>query len=123
MRYEELLQRNDKGLYKYQLNIQPKEQKIRDFVIKVKIDESLPLNNVAIWKEKDQFGGKKQRNEITSQALTHERKSLPNQAYIEFYPNEENNNGNIWKFQVLYDVERLVSIQLQMILDKNSILH
>merc|ERR1711971_499455 len=43
LRYEELLQRSEKGQYNYEVNIQPKNQKISDFKIKVAINESLPL--------------------------------------------------------------------------------
>ena len=111
MRYEELLKRNDKGLYKYQVNIQPKNQRILDFVIKVYFKESLPLKEVSVWQERVESGGKSQREEITSEALTHDEKSSPNYAYVDILPNDANNNGKDWTFQVQYDVERLVCIQ------------
>ena len=117
LRYEELLQRTDKGLYKYQVNVQPKNQKIPDFVFKVNIDESLPLKKISVWREKEKSGGKSQREEITSEALTHDEKSSPNYAYVDILPNDANNNGKDWTFQVQYDVERLVCIQLIFMLE------
>ena len=117
MRYEELLQRTDKGLYKYQVNVQPKNQKIPDFVFKVHIDESLPLKKISVWREKEKSGGKSQREEITSEALTHDEKSSPSYAYVDILPNDANNNGKDWTFQVQYDVQRLVCIQLIFMLE------
>ena len=108
MRYEELLKRNDKGLYKYQVNIQPKNQKIQDFVIKVYFKESLPLKEISVWQERVEAGGKSQRHEITSK--TYGKHQLTNNAQVAFYPNDADNSGKDWKFQIQYDVERLVSI-------------
>merc|ERR1712019_171089 len=48
LRYEELLQRSEQGKYHYEVNIQPKNQKIRDFKIKVTVNESLPLNEISV---------------------------------------------------------------------------
>ena len=48
LRYEELLQRSEQGKYHYEVNIQPKNQKIADFKIKVSINESLPLDGISI---------------------------------------------------------------------------
>ena len=108
MRYEELLQRNDKGLYKYQVNVQPKDQKIPDFVIKVYFKESLPLKEISVWQERVESGGKSQRHEITSKTYV-KNKSMYN-AQVAFYPNDADNSGKDWKFQVQYDVERLVRV-------------
>merc|ERR1711963_174350 len=49
----ELLQRSEQGKYHYEVNIQPKNQKIRDFKIKVTVNESLPLNGISVTRVKD----------------------------------------------------------------------
>ena len=51
LRYEELLQRSDQGKYHYSINIQPQNQKIADFKIKVNINESLPLNDISVSRQ------------------------------------------------------------------------
>ena len=103
MRYEELLKRNDKGLYTYQVNIQPKNQKIQDFVIKVYFKESLPLKEISVWQERVESGG---RSEITSK--TYGKSKSANNNQVVFYPKDADNSGKDWKFQIQYDVVRLV---------------
>ena len=49
-----------------------------------------------------------QRHEITSK--TYGKHQLTNNAQVAFYPNDADNSGKDWKFQIQYDVERLVSI-------------
>ena len=51
--YEEQLQRSEQGKYNYEINIQPHNQKISDFKIKVNINESLPLKDISIKRIKD----------------------------------------------------------------------
>ena len=51
LRYEELLQRSDQGKYHYSINIQPQNQKIPDFKIKVNINESLPLDDISVSRQ------------------------------------------------------------------------
>ena len=109
MKYEELLQRSENGLYLHQINIQPKGQTLPDFLIKVDIDESLPLENLAVWRQKDTNEGKSEREEVTLQTLTHDQKNFPKKAFIDINSNNAQNNGRNWKFQVQYDVQRLAS--------------
>ena len=110
MKYEELLQRSENGLYLYQINIQPKGQTLPDFLVKVDIDESLPLKNLAVWRQKDTNEGKSEREEVTLQTLTHDQKNFPKKAFIDINSNNAQNNGRDWKFQVQYDVQRLAYI-------------
>ena len=65
LRYEELLQRSEKGQYNYEVNIQPKNQKISDFKIKVAINESLPLDGISVTRVKD-------KDEAKFQAESHQ---------------------------------------------------
>ena len=51
LRYEELLQRSNQGKYDYSINIQPQNQNIPDFKIKVNINESLPLNDISVSRQ------------------------------------------------------------------------
>jgi hypothetical protein len=53
LRYEELLKRSEQGKYQYEVDVQPKAQKIADFKIKVKINESLPLDGISVTRVKD----------------------------------------------------------------------
>merc|ERR1712062_853882 len=102
--YEELLQRKN-GQYQYELNIQPKDEVIKDLEINIDISESLPLKDVSVQKVKS-------RGEITSRA-----ESLTSETLI-FDPNNEPHHANIsynlpiqnqvkdWKMVVNYDVDR-----------------
>ena len=107
LRYEELLLREDSGLYLYQVNIQPKNQKIASFSIRVTIEESLPLKEISVWRKKDLNQAKPKTDDITHQSLTHDSKNSPKYAYIDINRNNAQNNGKDWKFQVQYDVQRL----------------
>merc|ERR1712038_278798 len=100
LRYEELLQRSEQGKYHYEVNIQPKNQKIADFKIKVSINESLPLDGISVTRVKDQA------EDISKGNLIHDSKYSPNIAFIEMRPNDAKNNGKDWKCVVNYDVER-----------------
>merc|ERR1712223_1531813 len=106
LRYEELLQRSDQGKYHYEVNIQPKNQKIRDFKIKVTVNESLPLNDISVTRVKDKDEAKFQAEDISKGNLIHDSKNTPNIAFIEMRPNDAKNNGKDWKFVVNYDVQR-----------------
>merc|ERR1712141_414555 len=106
LRYEELLQRSDKGKYNYEVNIQPKNQKISDFKIKVAINESLPLDGISVTRVKDKDVAKFQAEDISKGNLIYDEKNTPNVAFINMQPNDAKNNGKDWKFVVKYDVKR-----------------
>merc|ERR1712223_82253 len=106
LRYEELLQRSEQGKYHYEVNIQPKNQKIPDFKIKVSINESLPLDGISVTRVKDKDEAKFQAEDISKGNLIHDSKYSPNIAFIEMRPNDAKNNGKDWKFVVNYDVQR-----------------
>ena len=106
LRYEELLQRSDKGKYNYEVNIQPKNQKISDFKIKVAINESLPLDGISVTRVKDKDEAKFQAEDISKGNLIYDEKNTPNVAFIDMQPNDAKNNGKDWKFVVKYDVKR-----------------
>jgi len=106
LRYEELLQRSEQGKYHYEVNIQPKNQKIADFKIKVSINESLPLDGISVTRVKDKDEAKFQAEDISKGNLIHDSKYSPNIAFIEMRPNDAKNNGKDWKFVVNYDVQR-----------------
>merc|ERR1711936_1410506 len=106
LRYEELLQRSEQGKYHYEVNIQPKNQKIADFKIKVSINESLPLDGISITRVKDKDEAKFQAEDISKGNLIYNEKNSPNVAFIEMRPNDAKNNGKDWKFVVKYDVQR-----------------
>ena len=73
LRYEELLQRSDQGKYSYAVNIQPQNQKIPDFKINVKIDESLPLKDISVMRVRNKNEAKFEAENITKEVLTHDR--------------------------------------------------
>merc|ERR1712223_312563 len=106
LRYEELLERSEKGKYHYEVNIQPKNQKIDDFKIKVTINESLPLDDISVTRVKDKDEAKFQAEDISKGTLVHDEKNSSNFAIIEMRPNDAKNNGKDWKFVVNYDVQR-----------------
>lgn len=106
LRYEELLQRSEKGKYNYEVNIQPKNQKISDFKIKVAINESLPLDGISVTRVKDKDEAKFQAEDISKGNLIYDEKNTPNVAFIDMQPNDAKNNGKDWKFVVKYDVKR-----------------
>jgi len=106
LRYEELLQRSEQGKYHYEVNIQPKNQKIADFKIKVTVNESLPLDGISVKRVKDKDEAKFQAEDISEGSLTHDSKLTPNIAFIDLKPNDAKNNGKDWKFVVNYDVKR-----------------
>ena len=106
LRYEELLQRSEKGKYSYEVNIQPKNQKISDFKIKVAINESLPLDGIFVTRVKDKDEAKFQAEDISQGNLIYDEKNAPNVAFIDMQPNDAKNNGKDWKFVVKYDVKR-----------------
>jgi len=106
LRYEELLQRSEKGQYNYEVNIQPKNQKISDFKIKVAINESLPLDGISVTRVKDKDEAKFQAEDISQGNLIYDEKNAPNVAFIDMQPNDAKNNGKDWKFVVKYDVKR-----------------
>jgi len=104
LRYEEQLQRSEKGQYNYEVNIQPQNQKIPDFKIKVNINESLPLEeDLSVKRVKDKNVAKFQAEDITNEVL---KNLSDNVALIEMTPNDAKNNGKDWKFVINYDVKR-----------------
>merc|ERR1712170_221767 len=103
LRYEEQLQRSEKGKYNYEVNIQPHNQKIPDFQIKVKLNESLPIEGLSVKRVKDKNVAKFQAEDITKKVLKNLDKNI---ATIELTPNDAKNNGKDWKFVVNYDVKR-----------------
>merc|ERR1711962_865939 len=103
LRYEEQVKRSEKGKYNYEVNIQPQNQKIPDFQIKVKVNESLPIEGLSVKRVKDKNIAKFQAEEITKEGLKNLDKNI---ATIELTPNDAKNNGKDWKFVVNYDVER-----------------
>jgi hypothetical protein len=103
LKYEEQLQRSEKGKYNYEVNIQPQNQKIPDFQIMVKINESLPVEGLSVKRVKDKNVAKFQAEDITKEAL---KKMEKNHATIELTPNDAKNNGKDGKFVVNYDVKR-----------------
>merc|ERR1712228_13401 len=106
LRYEELLERSKQGKYHYEVNIQPKNQKIADFKIKVSINESLPLDGISVTRVKDKDEAKFQAEDISKGNLIYDEKNTPNVAFIDMQPNDAKNNGKDWKFVVKYDVKR-----------------
>jgi len=103
LRYEEQLQRSEKGKYNYEVNIQPQNQKIPDFKIRVKINESLPMEGLSVKRVKDKNVAKFQAEDITQEVLKHWSRNI---ATIEMTPNDSKNNGKDWKFVINYDVKR-----------------
>merc|ERR1711962_991578 len=103
LRYEEQLKRSEKGKYNYEVNIQPQNQKIPDFQIKVKLNESLPIEGLSVKRVKDKNVAKFQAEDITKKVLKNLDKNI---ATIELTPNDAKNNGKDWKFVVNYDVKR-----------------
>merc|ERR1712079_26175 len=91
LRYEELLERSEQGKYHYEVNIQPKNQKIRDFKIKVIINETLPLDGVSITRVRDKNEVKFLAEEISDVNFMHDAKNKPNVAFIEIRPNDAKN--------------------------------
>jgi len=103
LRYEEQLQRSEKGKYNYEVNIQPQNQKIPDFKIMVNINESLPMEGLSVKRVKDKNVAKFQAEDITQEVLKHQSQGI---ATIEMTPNDAKNNGKDWKFVINYDVKR-----------------
>ena len=106
LRYEELLKRSEQGKYHYEVNIQPKNQKILDFKINVKINESLPLDGIFVTRVKNKDQANFQAEDISEGNLVYDQKNAPNIALIDMSPNDTKNSGKDWKFVVKYDVER-----------------
>ena len=102
LRYEELLQRTEKGKYSYVVNIQPHTKKIKDFKLKVNIYETLPIERISILRAKDKDAAKFQAEDITRNSLI--SSNAPNVAKIE---TSARNNDQDWKFFISYDVKRL----------------
>ena len=86
LRYEELLQRSEKGQYNYELNFQPKNQIVNDFKISIKVNESLPLKDISVKCIRDEEKAKFEAETITQEVLEFDQKSAPHEATIEFDP-------------------------------------
>ena len=106
LKYEESLQRSEKGKYTYEVNIKPKNQVIKDFKIKVSINESLPLDGISVLRVKDKDEAKFQAEDITKRNLIYNSHKTPNIAYVDINVNDLKDNDKDWKFVVQYDVER-----------------
>ena len=106
LKYEESLQRSEKGKYTYEVNIQPKNQPITDFNIKVSINESLPLDGISVLCVKDKDEAKFQAEDITKGNLIHNLLKTPNIAYVDINVDDLKDNDKDWKFVVQYDAER-----------------
>merc|ERR1711976_794207 len=85
LRYEEQLKRSEKGKYNYEVNIQPQNQKIPDFQIKVKLNESLPIEGLSVKRVKDKNVAKFQAEDITKKVLKNLDKNI---ATIELTRND-----------------------------------
>lgn len=111
LKYEELLERKDKGKYVYEFNVQPKQQKIEDFDVKLIIYETKALKDISVHKRdsKDEHSG--QLLDLTSKVLEFDEKTAPYNAYISLQNDTEDelNNGEEWKLVLKYDVERSVN--------------
>ena len=106
--YEELLPRSN-GQYDYQLHVQPKDQVIKDFNIKITIDESLPLKDIIIKKLKSMNEIKSKAKEITTETLVFDEKNAPMSAFVNYRPSlEDQERGHDWKLILNYDVEQSV---------------
>ena len=104
LRYEELLQRySSTGKYKYEVNIQPKYQKIPDFLLKVYINESLPLEEITVQRIKDKNEALFQAEDITQVVLSYDY-HMPNFAKIRISPNR---NGRFEKFVFRKSLKRV----------------
>ena len=104
LRYEELLQRySSTGKYKYEVNIQPKYQKIPDFLMKVYINESLPLEEITVQRIKDKNEALFQAEDITQVVLNYDQ-DMPNFAEISISPNR---NGRFEKFVFRKSLKRV----------------
>ena len=83
LRYEELLERSEKGQYNYELNLQPENQVIDDFQITIQINESLPLKDISVKRFQNQNEIKFQAQTMTQEVLTFDEKTAPHAATIE----------------------------------------
>ena len=108
LKYEELLDRSNNGIYEYKLNLHPKNQVVKDFKIKVNINETLPLKDLKIKEINDVVNEiSSKAKEINSANIIFDEKKSPNQANIEYIPSkDEQKNGQDWQFILNYDVNR-----------------
>merc|ERR1719222_1196497 len=102
--YEELLQRKN-GQYQYELNIQPKDEVIKDLEINIDISESLPLKDVSVQKVKSRGEITSRAESLTSETLIFDPNNEPHQANIS-YNLPIQNQVKDWKMVVNYDVDR-----------------
>ena len=82
LRYEELLQRSEKGQYNYELNLQPENQVIDDFKITIQINESLPLKDISVKRFLNQNEIKFQAETMTQEVLIFDEKTAPHQGNL-----------------------------------------
>ena len=82
LRYEELLQRSEKGQYNYELNLQPENQVIGDFKITIQINESLPLRDISVKRFLNQNEIKFQAETMTQEVLIFDEKTAPHQGNL-----------------------------------------
>ena len=82
LRYEELLQRSEKGQYNYELNLQPENQVIDDFKITIQINESLPLRDISVKRFLNQNEIKFQAETMTQEVLIFDEKTAPHQGNL-----------------------------------------
>ena len=105
MKYEELLQRTN-GQYQYQLNIQPKDQKIKDLNIHIKINETLPLKDISVQKVKSRGEIISKAESITNETVIFDPEDAPSEAEITYQLPSQLQTGKDWKLLLNYDVER-----------------
>ena len=102
MTYEEELSRKH-GKYNYKLNLQLKDQIVKDFKIKVNINETLELDANSINAKRESNVIYKLSSENLNANITKNLVNL-NQATIEY--SDQENSVQDWIFNVDYDVIR-----------------
>ena len=105
MDYEELLQRAN-GQYQYELNIQPKNEVIKDLEIRININESLPLKDVSVQKIKSRQEITSKAESLTADTVTFDPENEPHEAEIRYTLPIEVQTHQDWKMVVEYDVDR-----------------
>ena len=104
LRYEELLERNAQGKYKYELNLRPQDQDIADFEVSIKINETLPIKDVKVTKIDYKTQDSKTKEDITKAVVFHDSKMYPNYADVILSGNDFSENTEDWIFRLKYEV-------------------
>lgn len=104
--YEELLARSN-GQYDYQLQILPRNQKVKDFSISIMINETLPLKDIEVKRINDMNEIEGKAQEIEDETLIFDEKNGPSFAMIQYKPSlSDQGDGKDWKMSLKYDVKR-----------------